>query len=175
MMAVRIAGENKGSSQLGRRDETLDLGRRVLSEFSARVLRRRVVKNATLPLLLLPSFRLPGDGIPDLNGVWEMPYTPDLERPFGGKRFHSRPCGADKYKNSPGRRDPHGYCQPTGPPRAFHLRFPFQLVQSGGNDRRFCSKSTTISGGFSLTAGRIQGSGPTWSGDAIGPVRGEVS
>src|ERR1700722_5674681 len=37
-------------------------------------------ENATLPLP--PNPPPPGKGIPDFNGVWVMPYTPDLARPL---------------------------------------------------------------------------------------------
>ncbi|HXP88724.1 MAG TPA: hypothetical protein VN841_28635 [Bryobacteraceae bacterium] len=86
-------------------------------------------QNATLPLP--PKMPPPGGGMPDLNGVWELPYTPDLERPFGGPLPFTA-FGAEKYKTHLGGDDPHGYCQPTGPTRAFHSPFPFQLVQSAG-------------------------------------------
>jgi len=34
------------------------------------------LNNATLPLP--PAMPSPGNGIPDLNGIWVMPYTTDL-------------------------------------------------------------------------------------------------
>jgi len=36
------------------------------------------------------------------------------------------------FKNHFGGDDPHGFCQPTGPTRAFHSPFPFQIVQTAG-------------------------------------------
>src|SRR6516164_3067788 len=86
-------------------------------------------ENATLPLP--PNPPSPGNGIPDFNGVWQMPYTPNLEKPYGGGLPLSE-FGAEKYKTHLGGDDPHGYCQPTGPTRAFHSPFPFQIVQTSG-------------------------------------------
>jgi hypothetical protein len=86
-------------------------------------------ENATLPLP--PNPPPPGKGIPDLNGVWVMPYTPDLARPLKAP-IPFTPFGAETFRNHVGGDDPHGYCQPTGPTRAFHSPFPFQIVQTAG-------------------------------------------
>src|SRR5262249_35691842 len=85
--------------------------------------------NAELPLP--PLAPPPGNGIPDFNGVWQMPYTPDLSRPFGSPPPFT-PLGAETFKNHTGADDPTGFCQPTGPTRAFHSPFPFQIVQTAG-------------------------------------------
>ena len=73
--------------------------------------------NAQLPLP--PSLPSPGNGLPDFNGVWQAPYTPDLARSFGGPLPFTG-FGADRFKTHLGGDDPHGYCQPTGPTRAIH-------------------------------------------------------
>src|SRR5690348_11274442 len=85
--------------------------------------------NAALPLP--PNPPPPGNNIPDFNGVWQMLYTPNLEKPYGGPLPFTA-LGAEKYKTHLGGDDPHGYCQPTGPTRAFHSPFPFQIVQTAG-------------------------------------------
>jgi hypothetical protein len=126
-------------------------------------------QNATLPLP--PKMPPPGPDMPDFNGVWELPYTPDLERPFKGP-LPLTPFGADKYKTHLGGDDPHGYCQPTGPTRAFHSPFPFQLVQSAGmlvvlfeidhNFRRIFTDGRPHPQDLDLT----------WYGDSIGHYEG---
>src|SRR5262245_65089471 len=85
--------------------------------------------NASLPLP--PLAPPPGNGIPDFNGVWQMPYTPDLSPPFGGAPPFTA-FGAETFNKHTGADDPTGFCQPTGPTRAFHSPFPFQIVQSAG-------------------------------------------
>ena len=50
--------------------------------------------NAELPLP--PNAPPPGSGIPDFNGVWSVPYTPNLERPFGGAPPFT-PFGKESY------------------------------------------------------------------------------
>lgn len=126
-------------------------------------------ENATLPLP--PKFPPPGDGIPDLNGVWEMPYTPDLERPFGGA-LPFTPLGADKYKTHLGGDDPHGYCQPTGPTRAFHSPFPFQLVQSAGMTVVLFEIDHNFRRIFTDGRPHPKDLDTTWYGDSIGRYEG---
>jgi len=126
-------------------------------------------ENATLPLP--PKLPPPGDGIPDLNGVWELPYTPDLERPFGGA-LPFTPLGADKYKTHLGGDDPHGYCQPTGPTRAFHSPFPFQLVQSAGMTVVLFEIDHNFRRIFTDGRPHPKDLDTTWYGDSIGHYEG---
>ena len=61
-------------------------------------------ENATLPLP--PNPPPPGKGIPDFNGVWVLPYTPDLSRPLKAP-IPLTDFGAETFKNHLGGDDPH--------------------------------------------------------------------
>ena len=129
------------------------------------------LNNAALPLP--PAMPSPGDNIPDLNGVWVMPYTTDLTKPLGGP-VPFTPHGATVFKNHMGGDDPHGFCQPTGPTRAFHQPYPFQIVQTPGmlvvlfeidhNYRRI----------FTDGRGHPNELDLTWYGDSIGKYSGNT-
>ena len=126
-------------------------------------------QNATLPLP--PKMPPPGDGIPDFNGVWELPYTPDLERPFGGPLPFTS-FGAEKYKTHLGGDDPHGFCQPTGPTRAFHSPFPFELVQSSGMMVVLFEIDHNFRRIFTDGRPHPKDLDTTWYGDSIGHYEG---
>lgn len=69
--------------------------------------------------------------IPDLSGVWQAPYTPDLTKPLG----HDLPFtayGAEQFKKVVHADDPASYCLPVGPARGIQAPMPFQIVQSPG-------------------------------------------
>jgi hypothetical protein len=69
---------------------------------------------------------------PDLNGVWEGPYTPDLSRTLGrGETIPFTRYGADRFKKVDPANNPDGFCLPVGPARGFQSPAPFQLVQNG--------------------------------------------
>ncbi len=68
---------------------------------------------------------------PDLSGVWQAPYTPDLTKPLG----HDLPYttyGAERFKSVVHADDPSSYCLPVGPARGIQAPMPFQIVQSPG-------------------------------------------
>ena len=79
---------------------------------------------ATLPLAAQQTH-------PDLNGVWQGPYTPDLSRTTGrGETIPFTPFGADRFKKVDPANNPDGFCLPVGPARGFQSPAPFQLVQN---------------------------------------------
>lgn len=125
--------------------------------------------NATLPLP--PNPPPPGNGIADFNGVWQMPYTPNLERPYG-RPLPLTPFGEEKYKTHLGGDDPHGYCQPTGPTRAFHSPFPFQIVQSAGMMTVLFEIDHTFRRIFTDGRQHPRDQDVTWYGDSIGKYEG---
>jgi hypothetical protein len=124
-------------------------------------------ENATLPLP--PNPPPPGNGVPDFNGVWQLPYTPDLGRraeiPFTA-------LGSDKFKTHLGGDDPHGFCQPTGPTRALHSPFPFAIVQSAGMFTILFEIDHTFRRIFTDGRGHPQDQDITWYGDSIGHYDG---
>ena len=68
---------------------------------------------------------------PDLNGVWQGPYTPDLSRALApGETIPFTPFGAERFKKVDPANNPDGFCLPVGPARAFQSPAPFQLVQN---------------------------------------------
>lgn len=126
-------------------------------------------ENATLPLP--PNPPPPANGISDLNGVWQMPYTPNLERAYGAALPFTA-LGAEKYKTHLGGDDPHGFCQPTGPTRAFHSPFPFQIVQSAGMLTVLFEIDHTFRRIFTDGRAHPKDQDTTWYGDSIGHYEG---
>jgi len=129
-------------------------------------------ENATLPLP--PNPPPPGAGIPDFNGVWQMPYTPDLARRAAGGSIPFTPLGSDKFKTHLGGDDPHGFCQPTGPTRAFHSPFPFQIVQSAGMITVLYEIDHTFRRIFTDGRGHPTDQDITWYGDSTGKYSGNT-
>src|SRR5262245_61514090 len=67
----------------------------------------------------------------DFNGVWQGPYTPDLNRSLPqGETIPFTPYGADRFKKVDPADNPDGLCLPVGPARGFQSPAPFQLVQN---------------------------------------------
>ena len=68
---------------------------------------------------------------PDLNGVWQGPYTPDLSRTLPrGDTIPFTPYGAERFKAVDPANNPDGFCLPVGPARGFQSPAPFQVVQN---------------------------------------------
>ena len=68
---------------------------------------------------------------PDLNGVWQGPYTPDLNRTLPkGETIPLTPYGSDRLSKVDPANNPDGFCLPVGPARGFQSPAPFQLVQN---------------------------------------------
>jgi len=78
--------------------------------------------------------RLP-DGKPDLGGVWERPYVPDMTRNAANQQGTNplpfTPAGAEIFKNyDPAKYDYTGRCLPQGLTRSMNSPFPIQIVQT---------------------------------------------
>src|SRR5262245_18951973 len=68
---------------------------------------------------------------PDLNGVWQGPYTPDLSSTLPrGETIPFTAHGAERFKNVDPADNPDGFCLPVGPARGFQSPAPFQIVQT---------------------------------------------
>src|SRR5262245_41793682 len=125
--------------------------------------------NAELPLP--PAMPAPGKDLPDFNGVWTLPYTPDLARAYR-KPLPFTPSGETAFKKMVGGDDPHGFCQPTGPSRAFHSPFPFAIVQTAGMTTVLFEIDHTFMRIYTDGRGHPRDQDITWWGDAIGKYDG---
>src|SRR5712692_4585771 len=75
------------------------------------------------------SPKAPTPSAPDLSGVWQAPYTPDLTKPLG-RDLPYTVYGAERFKNVVHADDPSSYCLPVGPARGIQAPMPFQIVQT---------------------------------------------
>jgi hypothetical protein len=79
--------------------------------------------------------RLP-NGKPDLNGVWDRPYVPDMSRDAGGAQkgpgtIPFTPEYARIFKDyDPAKFDYTGHCLPQGLTRSMNSPFPIRIVQT---------------------------------------------
>ena len=114
------------------------------------------------------------DGKPDLNGVWDIPYTNDMGRGVpGGLPF--TPLGAEDFKNyDPSKFDYTGHCLPAGLTRLVNTPMPMEIVQTP-------KKTVFLFEGFSSyivvpTDGRKHKTelDPTWYGESIGWYEGDT-
>ncbi len=117
--------------------------------------------------------RLP-DGRPDLNGVWDIPYTPDMSRGVdGGLPFTAQ--GADNFKSyDPAKFDYTAHCLPAGLTRLVNTPMPMEIVQT-------TKKVALLFEGFSEfivvpTDGRKHQKDldPNWNGESIGWYEGDA-
>jgi hypothetical protein len=129
------------------------------------------LSNATLPLP--PNPPPLGAGIPDLNGIWQMPYTTDLTKPLGGPVPFTE-YGKSVFQKHLGGDDPHGFCQPTGPTRAFHQPYPFQIVQTPGMVIVLFEIDHNFRRIFTDGRGHPPNVDFTWYGDSIGKYEGDT-
>jgi hypothetical protein len=92
------------------------------------------MKTSFRVLLLIAGMALPiaaQQKRPDLNGVWQGPYTPDLSRTVPeSQTIPFTPYGEQRFKTVDPANNPDGFCLPVGPARGFQSPAPFQLVQN---------------------------------------------
>lgn len=74
------------------------------------------------------------DGTPDLNGIWERPYVPDMTRTSrdqqGPAVLPYTPAGAEKFKRYDASGfDYTGHCLPQGMTRSMNSPFPIEIIQ----------------------------------------------
>jgi len=125
----------------------------------------------TAPAKVVPRL---ASGKPDLNGVWQIPYTPDMGRGVqGGLPF--TPAGAADFKNyDPAKFDYTGHCLPPGLTRLVNTPNPMEIVQTD-------KKVVLLFEGFNQfivvpTDGRPHSADPdpTWFGESIGHYEGDT-
>jgi hypothetical protein len=123
------------------------------------------------------------DGRPDLNGIWDHPYVPDMEKTFqnglmsqqGPGKLPFTPAAATAFQKY----DPHldgdytGSCLPFGFLRSFNAPYPIQILQTP----RFVGFLFEQNTWFHVVAmdrkhpDKIE---PTWFGDSIGRWDGDT-
>ena len=114
------------------------------------------------------------DGKPDLHGVWQIPYTPDMSRGVpGGLPFSD--WGAKEWKNyNAADYDYTAHCLPAGLTRLFNTPTPLEIVQTP-------KKVAILFEGFTdfivvPTDGRKHSKDldPAWNGHSIGWYEGDT-
>jgi hypothetical protein len=119
------------------------------------------------------------DGTPNLNGVWDHPYVPDVTKDGnnqkGAGELPFTPWGADNFKNyDVSQFDYTGHCLPFGLMRSMNVGgYPIQIVQYG----KYLALLFEQSNWFHVVAlGRDHPKNlePTWFGDSIGKWDGDT-
>jgi hypothetical protein len=117
--------------------------------------------------------RLP-DGHPDFNGVWQIPYTPDMSRQLGGKLPYTARGEAEFKGYDPSKFDYTAHCLPPGLTRAINTPDPIEISQTK-------DKVVILFEGFSSfisvhTDGRPHPANldPTWFGNSVGRWEGDT-
>lgn len=88
-----------------------------------------VVGVASVPVIDVRADQPDATRLPDLNGLWQAPYTPDLSRAYNKELPFTR-VGAERWAKVDTANDPTGFCLPVGPARGIQAPFPFQIVQT---------------------------------------------
>ena len=90
---------------------------------------RSMVLIALCGIVLLFTVSASAQTVPDFNGVWQGPYTPNLTKAFG-KEPPFTPYGKQRYDTVDHSKDPLAHCLPIGPNRGMQAPMPFQIVQA---------------------------------------------
>ena len=114
------------------------------------------------------------DGKPDLNGVWQIPYTPDMSRGVEGGLPFSFKGAQDWAFYDATKFDYTGHCLPPGLTRLVNTPNPMEIVQTP-------KKLVLLFEGFDQyivvpTDGRKHSDDPypTWFGESIGWYEGDT-
>lgn len=111
---------------------------------------------------------------PDISGVWQGPYTPDLTKPLGHDLPYT-PYGLEQFKNVVHADDPTSYCLPVGPARAIQAPMPFQIIQSAGTVVLLFEYQHTYRLIYTDRRGHPSDLDPFgWFGDSIGRWEGQT-
>lgn len=122
--------------------------------------------------------RMP-DGKPNLNGIWDHPYVPDVTKDGanqkGAGELPFTPWGADNFKNyDVSKFDYTGHCLPFGLMRSMNVGgYPIQIVQYG-NYLALLFEQNTWFHVVALGRDHPKNLEPTWFGDSVGKWDGDT-
>src|SRR6202050_1385485 len=122
--------------------------------------------------------RMP-DGKPNLNGIWDHPYVPDVTKDGanqkGAGELPFTPSGADNFKNyDVSKFDYTGHCLPFGLMRSMNVGgYPIQIVQYGNYLAELFEQNTWF---HVVAMGRDHPKDleSTWFGDSVGKWDGDT-
>jgi hypothetical protein len=111
--------------------------------------------------------------IPDMSGVWQAPYTPDITKPLGHDLPYT-PLGLERFQKVVHADDPSSYCLPVGPARGIQAPMPFQIVQTPGLAVILFEYQHTFRLIYTDGRGHPSDLDPfRWFGDSIGKYEGD--
>src|SRR5215472_13493475 len=122
--------------------------------------------------------RLP-DGKPNLNGVWERPFVPDMTKNGKGQQgmpvLPFTPPYAEKFKNyDPAKFDYTGHCLPQGLTREMNSPFPVRIVQTPKIVTILYEAWNVFEIIYTDGRGHPKDWEPTWIGHQIGRWEGDT-
>jgi len=127
-----------------------------------------------------PAPRMP-DGKPDLNGVWEKPYVPDMTRTGSGQQGMAdlpfTAAGLENWKSyDPADGDYTGSCMPFGLSRSINSPYPMQIVQNQKYVALLFEQNTWFHVIPTDNRPHPQGEAlnPTWFGHSVGKWEGDT-
>jgi hypothetical protein len=127
-----------------------------------------------------PIPRLP-DGKPDLQGVWQHPYVPDMSKDRAdqkgpGGELPFTPWGADNFKNyDVSQYDYTGHCLPFGLLRSMNVGgYPIQIMQNSKYLAFLFEQSTWFNVVYLDGREHPKDLDPTWFGHSVGKWDGDT-
>ncbi len=106
-------------------------------------------------------------GKPDLNGVWQRPYVPDIERSYGQPLPYTE-WGKKQWESyNPEEGDYTGSCLPFGHVRAMSSPDPIQIMQTP-NHMAILYEQNSWFKVFPIDGTTPKKKVPTWFGDSVG-------
>ncbi len=122
--------------------------------------------------------RLP-NGKPDLNGVWERPYVPDMARSGkdqqGPGMLPFSPWGAETFKNyDVAKFDYTGHCLPQGLTRSMNSPFPIEIFQTAQRMAVLYEAWNVFHVIPTDGRGHPKDPDPTWMGNSTGQWEGDT-
>lgn len=126
--------------------------------------------SATIPRLV--------DGRPDLSGVWQRPYVPDMSKTGpnqkGTAELPYTPAGAQKFKNyDPAKFDYTAHCLPQGMTRSMNSPFPIEIFQTPARVA-ILFEAWNVFHVIPSDGRPFQDVQPTWIGTSIGHWEGDT-